>query len=126
MKIRKLIKPNPSPQNDTTRKLVYSAILRRLMAERSLTQADIASMAGVTQSNVSLWLNDALPRADALHSLATALGVSMEFLLTGETGGQSPAIAAVPTRSGNVTEIRRLAKEARATLAALDDVLKKF
>lgn len=50
----------------------------------------------------------------------------MEFLLTGETGGQSPAIAAVPTRSGNVTEIRRLAKEARATLAALDDVLKKF
>ncbi|AHF91651.1 transcriptional regulator [Opitutaceae bacterium TAV5] len=96
------------------------------MAERSLTQADIASMAGVTQSNVSLWLNDALPRADALHSLATALGVSMEFLLTGETGGQPPAIAAVPTRSGNVTEIRRLARETRAALAALDDALKKF
>ena len=93
------------------------------MTERGLTQADVAAMAGVTQSNVSLWLlNDMFPRADALCALATALGVGMEFLLTGEGGAEAQG----PSFQENAAEIRRLTQEARAALAALDEALKKI
>lgn len=60
-------------------------VLKGLMAERKLSIADVARMAGVSKSVAGDWLSGTTP-ADllAVKRLADELGVSMAFLVTGE------------------------------------------
>ncbi len=65
---------------------------RRLRAvARGLTQAEIASLAGVTQQDVSRYLRGRIPQAENLLKLSSAFGVSPAWLLTGRELPARPA-----------------------------------
>lgn len=74
MKSRKRATPTP-----------MSKILRRLMTERGLTVRAAAAAAKVSPSTVDDWRAGAVPENyAAVKRLSLELGVSFEFLLTGE------------------------------------------
>lgn len=55
-----------------------------LLAQRNETRNNLRSI-GILQQTISGWsVHDRMPRADDLHKIADYLGVSMEYLLTGE------------------------------------------
>lgn len=64
-------------------KMTFARVLRQLLADRGISQAQLAAGVGVSQSCISRWLQDQVPRADDLYRLAKYLGVSMESLLVG-------------------------------------------
>jgi transcriptional regulator with XRE-family HTH domain len=61
---------------------------RRIQAARErkrVTQADLAAQLGVTDNAVTQWeTGRAAPRAERLTAIATALGVLVTWLITGE------------------------------------------
>ena len=61
----------------------FGSRVRELREKRGLTQAELAGLAGVRQSHISLIENDRRPNVTALVAadLARALGVSLEYLL---------------------------------------------
>lgn len=105
-------------------KPIFADVLRREMASRSATQEYLAATVEVSQATVAGWLGGATPRADALYRLATAFGVSMEYLLTGHEKGKAPAM--LPAPNVEVSEVRRRVKAARAALAIAEEELKKI
>ena len=54
------------------------------MKDQSLTQVELAERIGVTQAAVSKWINGTVPKGDQLLAIANALGVNMEWLLSGK------------------------------------------
>lgn len=88
----------------------FGIFLRSAMQIGMITQADLATKAGISQGAISRYLNGkASPKAEELYRLVTALSVSMEWLLTGQ--GPSP----VPQSGGVIKQARaeaeRLARE---------------
>lgn len=78
----------------------FSKILRALMTEKEVSVREAAELAGVGISTVDNWRSGALPEDySAVKRLAKSLGVSMEFLLTGEEdkfdGNHLPSVTAV-------------------------------
>lgn len=77
---------HPSPRQQT-----FAHRLRELMSTHSLTQIELASLIGLSQSRVSDWLNSkALPQPRSMRALATALRVDATWLLTGESRAWQP------------------------------------
>ncbi len=65
----------------------FAERLCRLMAERQMTQAELARHIGVGQSAVSMLLSrKCRPQPRTLGKIATALGVSVEDLWSGKVG----------------------------------------
>ena len=59
--------------------------LRQLIAERNLSIKDLAQGAGIPMSTLSQWANGKQePKAEALWRLASYIGVSVEYLVTGK------------------------------------------
>lgn len=55
-----------------------------LLAQRNETRNNLRTL-GILQQTISQWsTKNRMPRADDLHKIADYLGVSMEYLLTGE------------------------------------------
>ena len=55
-----------------------------IMEEKGVKQADLARLTGKNKSSVSDWVkHDVLPKADDAVKIATLLGVSVEYLVTG-------------------------------------------
>lgn len=55
-----------------------------LIKERNLTQKDLATMAGVTESALSRYINNERePKLEVLANLATALDTTIDYLTTG-------------------------------------------
>ena len=55
-----------------------------LLAQRNENRNNLQKI-GISHQTVSQWsTKDRIPRADDLHKIANYLGVTMEFLLTGE------------------------------------------
>ena len=55
-----------------------------LLAQRNETRNNLRNI-GIMQQTISGWsVNNRMPRADDLHKIANYLGVSMEYLLSGE------------------------------------------
>ena len=96
------------------------------MAERELTQEQIAEGTGVSQGAVSGWLKGSIPKGDVLHRAAQFFGVSMEVLLT----GRALAVNAAEPPSRRSSRIHpatlRLAEQAASAAAALHEELKKL
>ena len=66
--------------NETARE-IFVANLRRLMADRRLTQMDVAAAMKLTPSTVSDWyLGKKYPRVDTMQRLADLLEVPMSSL----------------------------------------------
>lgn len=70
---------------------IFSLRLLEAMKKKSLTQKELAEIAGITQAAVSRYLREEnLPRATELSQLATALDVSMDWLWGREEDSESP------------------------------------
>ena len=74
-------------RNYATVKMPIGKNILAALTFSGLTRAELANAADVTEASISRYVNDKQePRAAELHRLALALGVSMEFLLTGTKG----------------------------------------
>ena len=59
--------------------------IERLIRENNLSQKDFAKDVGTTESAICRYLKDErIPRIDILCNMATALGVSLDYLVTGK------------------------------------------
>ena len=59
--------------------------IERLIRENNLSQKDFAKDVGTTESAICRYLKDErTPRIDILSNMATALGVSLDYLVTGK------------------------------------------
>lgn len=92
------------------------------MEERGWTQQHIAMASGVAQATVNGWLGGSTPRADALYRLASALGISMEELLTGDKPAVGSAVDAAVWREKAQAAERRL----EGLKAGMLSLVKKF
>ena len=55
------------------------------LSQRNITQKDFANNIDVNEKTVSAWKkNNSLPPADKLSNISDCLGISLDFLLTGE------------------------------------------
>ena len=64
--------------------------IRRLRRTKGWRQVELAAEGGVTRHTVAMWEPDCyLPKVVRLFDLARALGVSMDYVLTGEREGAS-------------------------------------
>jgi len=67
--------------------------INRLRATRHMSQRALAERIGVTHASVIRIENgEHKPRADSLHPMARALGVSTDYLLTGRDAPQHAAL----------------------------------
>jgi XRE family transcriptional regulator, fatty acid utilization regulator len=75
--------------------------LKRLRAERGLTQEAVAQLVNVSIRNIQNWERGARePRLAALKSLAEGLGVSVDVLLAEAKPAKKPA----PKKAARVSE----------------------
>lgn len=57
----------------------------RLMLENKLSQRELAGLSGVTPAAMNHYIKDKrVPRPDAIKNMATALGTTVDYLLTGK------------------------------------------
>lgn len=81
-------------------KTLFSIFLSEIMQRRKLTQAELASKASTTQATISRYLRGiAMPRAEELHRISLALGVTMEWLLTGQGPVNAAPSSPKPTKT---------------------------
>lgn len=60
--------------------------IANLMKNEKLTQKELATMAGVTESTLSRYINDERkPKAEVLANIATALNATSDYLVNGNT-----------------------------------------
>jgi transcriptional regulator with XRE-family HTH domain len=105
----------------------FGIFLKTAMQSCKVTQAELATRSDVSQGAISRYLNGkASPKAEELLRISQALGVSMEFLLTGH--GPQPRV--VPAESGSLKSARaeaeklaRQLREAEGTAARLRSFL---
>ena len=65
------------------RKLIFASNLIRLRTEQKMTQAELAAKINYSDKSVSKWERaDALPDPSVIESIAAALGVDSEYLLS--------------------------------------------
>lgn len=65
----------------------FNSRLRSLIERKGLKQKEISELTGISEGAMSNYMVNRIPKADQLFRLASALGVSMEFLLTGQGPG---------------------------------------
>lgn len=66
--------------------------IRSLMEQRDVNQDALARIAGVSKGSVSHWFAGRVsPKAEPLARIADYFGVTVEYLLTGESVGVRPA-----------------------------------
>ena len=66
--------------------LQFPKMLKKLLKDRTITQKQAASLAGVTESVMSDWINGCAPQnLVAVKRLAKSLGVSVSYLLFGSS-----------------------------------------
>jgi transcriptional regulator with XRE-family HTH domain len=63
--------------------------IKRLCEEQGMTVADLEKKIGFGSGRIGHW-KDSVPKADSLLAVANALGVTVEYLLTGETKNPAP------------------------------------
>lgn len=70
---------------------IFWEITTALMNEKNIKQKDIARITGKSTSCTSAWVcRDTIPQADDALKIADYLGVSLRYLITGETKTESP------------------------------------
>lgn len=64
--------------------------IQKLMKDNELTQRELASMVGVTEAAMSRYLKDERePKSEIIANIATALGTTIDYLVTGENDNNS-------------------------------------
>lgn len=64
----------------------FGKILRSIIESRNISAKDVCEATGIPRSTLSEWMNGRTPIMDkSIVSLASYLGVSIEYLITGGT-----------------------------------------
>ncbi len=58
--------------------------LEKILQAKYLTRSDLCEGIGIVKSSFSAWQNGSVPRADIALKIAQYLGVSVDYLLTGQ------------------------------------------
>ena len=74
---------------------ILSERIASLRKERGLTQEQLGKMVGVSYQAVGKWEKGGAPDAEPLHTLARALGVSIDALFGLESGEKVNVVVAV-------------------------------
>lgn len=108
----------------------FAVRLRSLINERmDGTQAVLARRAKLTTAAVANYTNEQkgrVPKAEELYRIAKALGVTMEYLLTGEDSPAGASVLMEPPAASVPPAVRQLAAEAAEKIRALEAALKKI
>lgn len=76
------------------------AFIKRVIEEldfQGKTQSQLAEYLGVNKAAISMWIKrDSIPAADTAYKVAQFLGVSLEYLLTGEKKEEAPKTPFIP------------------------------
>lgn len=84
--------------------------IRKIREARAFSQSDLARMTNVTPTAVWNWeTNGVVPRAETLLAVAQRLGVTKEYLLTGQSGGPEPTTGTSPEELSLEDLIRAIA-----------------
>ena len=63
----------------------FPEMLKKLLTEKGITQREIANLLGIRANAVAMYvMGEALPKMDSLIKIALHLGVSIDYLVTGE------------------------------------------
>ena len=90
------------------------------MKSKDWTQAQLADACGIRQGNISHYMTGRQgPNAFQLHRLAASLGVTMEWLLTGDGPQASPPELRQPGKAST----RKAIRDARAAIDRLESEL---
>lgn len=58
--------------------------IKTILTEKKLTESELSKRAGITQASVNGWkTKGAIPRADIAQKVASYLGTTVEYLVTG-------------------------------------------
>ena len=61
--------------------------VQALMRGKDMSQSELASLTGISVQTLSGWISKGrIPRADEAYAIATKLGTTVEFLVTGKAG----------------------------------------
>lgn len=72
-------------QGKNSTNVKFSARLQTAAAAKGLDQTSLARQTGLTNSAINnYWNKGRVPKSEELHRISRALGVTMEFLITGE------------------------------------------
>lgn len=83
----------PTPTKPTGERVSgFRERLARIMTDRRLSQRQLARMLGGSNSLVTHWMKGSIPQGVYLERLAGVLGVSPEWLLTGESSVESDVV----------------------------------
>jgi len=104
---------------------VYGNLIQRVRNARGLTQAELASVSGVAQSNLSAIENDRrLPSAGTLHRLIESCGFQLAAVAGGRVVVCAPLdhepAADLAVEPPTVTAATPMAERVRVLTAALD------
>ncbi len=107
----------------------FSENLAKIMHERKITQTSLAEGTCISQAAISRYIKAlASPGAKELHSIATYLGVSMDFLWTGlnytDSDNPSPSIKPAPSEpppSDSARELAELKRSLRIVFRAMSE-----
>lgn len=87
-------------QQENELKVIFSERLRKLIEDRGLNQKKLAALCDMTPTAVSYYVKGLqTPGSSGLHAIARALGVTMDYLFTGEI----PTPPRPPPRPGKET-----------------------
>ncbi len=110
-------------RQDTKRRYRFKEVLaRELQQERGL-QARVSEKANVNQSSISYWISPrttALPSVEQAYDIAKALGLSLEYLITGK---EDATISPGPTLSSQedrlIAQFRKLSSSQQSAILGL-------
>jgi transcriptional regulator with XRE-family HTH domain len=89
----------------------FKEILKETLVFRDMQVKELAALSGVKKRTIDNYLreNGAEPSAENAVKIARALGVSVEYLVTGEETGQGGAgVLTLPEMRGILKQIERL------------------
>lgn len=76
----------------------WQSKVKKLMADRSINQKQLARLSGITESSVSRYLSsERRPRLDIVINFAKAFGVSTDYLLDEDEKSSESAFETVAT-----------------------------
>lgn len=102
---------------------IFRKNLFTALKARGMTQAQLAEVSGVLQGNISNYLTGRRePKAAQLHQISQALGVTMEWLLAGDSEPPAPPLQKGTAKISR-TQIRKAIKDARSALDRLESEL---
>lgn len=95
------------------------------MDRRGMFRAELARRSNIPDSTLRGWQRGSVPSAEALLSVSKALGVSLEYLVSGEKPVLKGLVIPDQEESNLIKLYRSLLEEDKKSLLVLADVLHK-